>query len=81
MRMIEVLGLLHECGIYCHYFGAKKPLAILSIIIHRNACDRWAFFQMKTMLLRMNKRLGFNIKFFVFLLCGRELHKMMELAR
>ncbi len=61
--MIEVLGLLCEWVIYCCYFGAKKPHVILSFIIHKNAYDRWAFLQMKTMLLRMNKRLGFNIKF------------------
>ncbi len=81
MWMIEVLGLLHEWVIYCCYFGAKKPHVILMFIIHKNAYDRWAFLQMKIMLLRMNKRLGFNIKFLFFLLCGGKLHKMMELVR
>jgi hypothetical protein len=36
---------------------------------------------MKITLLRMNKKLRFNIKFIVFLVCGGELHKMMELAK
>lgn len=79
--MIKILGLLCEWVIYCCYFGAKKPPIILSFIIHMRACDRWAFFQMKIMLLRMNKRLRFNIKFIVFLQCGGKLRKMMGLAR
>jgi hypothetical protein len=73
--------LLREWVIYCHYFGAKKPPIILPFIIHKSACDRWAFLQMKITLLRMNKKLRFNIKFIVFLVCGGELHKMMELAK
>jgi hypothetical protein len=66
---------------YYRYLGFKKPPTILLFIMHRSACDGWAFLLKITMILRMSKRLRINTKFFVFLLCGEELHKVMELAR
>jgi hypothetical protein len=81
MWTIEILGLLCEWVTYYHYLGFKKPPAILSFIIHRSACDGWAFLQKITMILKRSKRLRISIEFFVFLLCGGKLHKVMELAR
>jgi hypothetical protein len=81
MWMIEVLGLLCEWVTYYCYLNVEKPSIILSFIIHMNAYDRWAFFYMITTLSKMNERLRISIKFLVFLLCGKELHKMMELIK
>jgi hypothetical protein len=64
--MIEILGLLREWVTYYCYLGFKKSPTILSFIIHRSACDGWAFFQKITMILGMSKRLRISIKFFFF---------------
>jgi hypothetical protein len=81
MWMIEVLELLCEWVTYYCYLSVEKPSIILSFIIHMNAYDRWAFLHMITMLLKMSKRLRISTKFLVFLLCGKELHKVMELVK
>jgi hypothetical protein len=81
MWMIEILGLLHEWVTYYWLSWLQKTTYYLVVIIHSSACDGWAFLQKITMILRMNKMLRISTKFFVFLLCGGELHKMMELPR